>query len=109
MTCALVSEVTLYHYQCSLWDVLTENLWHSHSENEDWRQSPFVPKDAPLKLTDQENTAVAISSLVVIFSTIEISLAVCGAWSSDPPYQSPQQNQVSQVCVVIPITRAQKV
>ena len=72
-----------------------------------------IGADLPLSLrthllTDQENTAVAISSLVVIFSTIEISLAVCGAWSSDPPYQSPQQNQVSQVSVVIPRTRAQK-
>ena len=106
MTCALVSGVTLYHYQLSLWDVLIENLYQSESVH--WDRPHFVPKDAPLKLTDQENTAVAISSLVVIFSTIEIVLAVCGAWSSDPPYQSPQHNQVSQVCVVIAITRVQK-
>ena len=106
MTCALVSGVTLYHYQLSLWDVLIENLYQS--ESVDWDRPHFVPKDAPLKWTDQENTAVAINSLVVIFSTIDIALAVCGAWSSDPPYQFPQHNQVSQVCVVIPITRVQK-
>ena len=66
----------------------------------------FVSKDATLKLTDQENTAVAITSLIVIFSIIEIALAVGGAWSSDSPYQSPQENQVSHVCKVISLVEA---
>jgi len=43
---------------------------------------------------------VAISSLVAIFSTIEVALAVCAAWISDSLYQPPQENQVSQVCDV---------
>ena len=96
MTSAIVSGVTVYHYQFGLWILLTGNLSHAV-----WDGPGFVAKDAPVKLTDQENTAVAIASLVVIFSTIEVALAVCGAWSSDLPHQTPQRNQVSQVCVVI--------
>ncbi|XP_068680138.1 uncharacterized protein, partial [Montipora foliosa] len=117
MACALVSVITECIYSSAVTSLVRSKYMRSTakltkikyteqektmlgiSHNADWRRSPFVPRtgqDAPLKLIDQENTAVAISSLVVIFSTIEISLAVCGAWSSDPPYQSPQQNQVSQ-------------
>lgn len=99
MTCAIVSGVTVFHYQLSLSGLVFENLFPKMIA--DWDGTFFVNKDEPLKFTDQENTAVAITSLVVIFSIIEVALAVCGAWSSDSPYQPPQGNQVSQVCEVI--------
>ena len=59
--------------------------------------SRFANKDTPLKLTDQEITVVAISSLVVIFSIIEVALAVCAAWISDSLFQPLQENQNRQV------------
>ena len=99
MTCVIVSGITVYHYQLSLRSVVFENLFPKVIADRDG--TFFVNKDEPLKLTDQENTAVAITSLIVIFSIVEIALAVCGAWSSDSPYQPPQGNQVSQVCEVI--------
>jgi len=68
----------------------------------------FASKDAPLQLTDQEITAVAISSLVVIFSTIEVALAVCAAWISDSLFQPLQENQISQVCKVMQLLRTRE-
>jgi len=69
---------------------------------DDWewnRENPyFAIKDTALELTDHGNTAVALSSLVVIFSIIEVALAVCAAWISDSLSEPLQENQISQVC-----------
>ncbi|XP_068750105.1 uncharacterized protein [Montipora capricornis] len=86
MTSVIVSGITAFQYIWTVNRVLADNLW----------STSFVNKDAALKLTDQENTAVAISSLVAIFCITEVALAVCAAWISDSLFQPPQENQVSQ-------------
>ena len=103
MTCAIVSGITVYHYKWAVNRMLLVNLLVTNYNRD---SIVFASKDETLKLTDQENTAVAITSLIVIFSIIEIALAVGGTWSSDSPYQSPQENQVSHVCKVISLVEA---
>ncbi|XP_068750107.1 uncharacterized protein [Montipora capricornis] len=83
MTSVIVSGITAFQYIWTVNRVLAVNLLRTR-------------KDAALKLTDQENTAVAISSLVAIFCITEVALAVCAAWISDSLFQPPQENQVSQ-------------
>lgn len=97
MTSAIVSGLTVYRYQHAVHSILVTNFVSSMGFG---KFTHFLDKDAPLKLTDQENTTVAITSLVAVFSIIEVALAVCAAWSSDSLYQIPQGNQISQVCEV---------
>ena len=97
LTSAIVSGITAYKYRWAVNRVLTSNLFTVIIMT-DWRGTLFADKDASPELTDQENTTVAISSLIAIVSTIEVALAVCAAWSSDSLYQPTQEHQVSQVC-----------
>ena len=97
MTSVIVSGITAYEYIWAVKRVLAVNLRRTRNLG----SFLFVKKDAALKLTDQENTAVAISSLVAIFCITEVALAVCAAWISDSLFQPPQENQVSRVCQVI--------
>ena len=99
MTTVIVSAITVYQYKWAVSRVLIAKLYESkiHGRGD----THFASKDAPLELTDQENTTVAISSLVVIFSIFEVALAVCAAWISDSFFQPLQENQFSQVCEVI--------
>lgn len=99
MTSAIVSGLTVYQYQQVLHGILISNFFSSYTGGFG-EFTYFLDKDAPLKLTDQEDTTVAITSLVAVFSIIEVPLAVCAAWSSDSLYQPPQENQISQVCEV---------
>lgn len=99
MTSAIVSGLTVYQYQQVLHGILISNFFSSYAGGFG-EFTYFLDKDAPLKLTDQEDTTVAITSLVAVFSIIEVPLAVCAAWSSDSLYQPPQENQISQVCEV---------
>ena len=99
MTSAIVSGLTVYQYQQVLHGILISNFFSSYAGGFG-EFTYFLDKDAPLQLSDQENTTVAITSLVAVFSIIEVPLAVCAAWSSDSLYQPPQENQISQVCEV---------
>lgn len=94
LTSAIVSGIAVYQYRWVVSRVLVRNLYRANEF--DWDQSHFADKDARLELTEQENTTVAISSLIAIVSTIEVAIAVCAAWSSDSLYQPPDENQVSQ-------------
>ena len=96
LTSAIVSGIAVYQYRWVVSRVLVSNLYRANEF--DWDQSHFADKDARLELTEQENTTVAISSLIAIVSSIEVAIAVCAAWSSDSLYQPPDENQVSQVC-----------
>lgn len=98
MTSVIVSIITVCEYQWTVEGLLTTSLIPSDSSV--WEEPRFANKDIAVKLTDQENIAVAISSLVVIFSIMEIALAVCAAWISDSLFQPLQKNQISQVCEV---------
>ena len=99
MTSVIVSGITANKYIYAVQAVLVDNLYSSITTNS--LDPPFFEKDAALKLADQENTAVAISSLIAVFCITEVALAVCAAWISDSLFQPPQENQVSQVCQVI--------
>ncbi|XP_068750100.1 uncharacterized protein [Montipora capricornis] len=96
MTSVIVSGITANKYIWVVESVLTSNLYSSTN----WRYPPFVKKDAAIKLTYQENTAVAVSSFVAIFCITEVALAVCAAWISDSLFQPPQESQISQVGIV---------
>lgn len=89
MTSAIVSGITVYNYQ------QVTNFFSTRGFGE---PTLFPDKDTPLKLTDQENTTIAITCLVAVFSIIEVALAVCAAWSGDSLYQPPQEYQISPVC-----------
>ena len=76
----------MYHYQWGIALLLDQKI-------------PFrfyiVEKDVKFEFTDQENTMLAISSLAILFSIIEIILAFASAKScGDTGYESPQENQV---------------
>ena len=96
-TSAIVSGIAVYQYKWAVSSVLEFNLYFSDILAMHFKDTLVAKKDASPKLTDQENTTLAISSLVVIFSTIEVALAVCAAWSSDSLYRPTQESQVSQV------------
>ena len=96
----------MYHYKWAVGRVAVANLFTSKM---DWDDVHFVDKDAPLKLTDQENTTVAIISFVVIFSTIEVALAVWAAWISDSLIQPPEEDEISQVCEVIYLLKTREI
>ena len=96
LTSAIVSSIAVYQYKWAVSRVVVSNLYSSNTFL--WEETHFADKNATLKLDDQENTSVAISSLIAIVSTVEVVFAVCAAWSSDSLYQPTQENQVSQVC-----------
>ena len=96
LTSAIVSSIAVYQYKWAVSRVVVTNLYSSNTFH--WEETHFAYKNATLKLDDQENTSVAIGSLIAIVSTIEVVFAVCAAWSSDSLYQPTQENQVSQVC-----------
>ena len=95
MTSSVVSGLTVDQYKWAMSRILDFNLFFTSPT--DFQDTHFADNDAPLKLNDHENTALAISSLIVIICTIEVALSICAAWSSDSLYQQPQGDQISQV------------
>ncbi|XP_078384014.1 uncharacterized protein LOC144666447 [Oculina patagonica] len=93
IACAALSTATMYHYQWGIGTLL--HIKHSLAGD----SSYLVDKDAKLEFTDQENTMLAISSLAIVFSIIEIILAVASAKScSGLAHEPPQENQASDAC-----------
>ncbi|XP_068681239.1 uncharacterized protein [Montipora foliosa] len=83
VACAAMSAATMYHYQWGI-ATLVERKVHYY----------FVKKDTEFKFTSQENTMLAISSLAILFSIIEMILAFASAKScGDTGYEPPQDNQ----------------
>lgn len=81
-----MSAATLYHYQWGIGIILSQKTI---------RQFNIVEKDTEFELTDQEKTMLAISSLAILFSIIEMILASAFAKScGDTSYDPPQANQV---------------
>lgn len=58
-----------------------------------------MDKDIKIKYTEQENIMLAIFSLVIIFSIVEIMLAFAGVRSGDTgtAYHPVRRNQVFQL------------
>ena len=86
MACAAMSAVTMYHYQWGIATFVSRKAgYHLY----------FEEKDTEFKFTRQENTMLAISSLAILFSIIEMILAFASAKScGDTGYEPPQDNQV---------------
>ena len=76
-----MSAVTMYHYQWGIASLVRRKAgYHLYFEE---------------KFTRQENTMLAISSLAILFSIIEMILAFASAKScGDTGYEPPQDNQV---------------
>ena len=86
VACAAMSAVTMYHYQWGIATFVSRKAgYHLY----------FEEKDTEFKFTRQENTMLAISSLAILFSIIEMILAFASAKScGDTGYEPPQDNQV---------------
>ena len=80
----------MYHYQWGIGLLLYQKAPSFY----------IVEKDTKFEFTDQENTMLAISSLAILFSIIEIILAFASAKScGDTGCEPPQENQVRIVTV----------
>ena len=80
----------MYHYQFGI--AILMRIKYSDQKI----YSALVPdKGTKLEFTDEENTMLAISSLAIVFSIIEIILAFASAKScSGLSYEPPEANQV---------------
>ncbi|XP_068681227.1 uncharacterized protein [Montipora foliosa] len=88
VACAVMSAATMYHYQWGISSLVYRKARFMIT-------SRFVEKDTEFKFTRQENTMLAISSLAILFSIIEMILAFASAKScGDTGYEPPQDNQV---------------
>ncbi|XP_068682924.1 uncharacterized protein [Montipora foliosa] len=86
VACAVMSAATMYHYQ---WGI---SILVYHKAGYPFH---FVEKDTEFNFTRQENIMLAISSLAILFSIIEMILAFASAKScGDTGYEPPQDNQV---------------
>ena len=93
IACAAASAATIYHYHWAIGVLL--HVKHLHQS---LVSSHSVQKETKLKFTDQENTMLAISSLAIVFSVMEIILAFVSAKSCpDDSYEPLQENQVCTV------------
>ena len=87
VACVAVSAATMYRYHWAigvLWDF---------KYRDQYIFSWLVDKENKVEFTDQENTMLAISSLVIVFSIIEIVLAFASAKSCSG-HDIPQVYQV---------------
>ena len=99
VACAAVSAITVYHYLVALSSLMvfvyTSTLSRGYNNNDPlffaWDQL------ANINFTEKQNSMVAVSSLIIICSIIEIILAVAAIRSSDITGQSSQEQQVREV------------
>ena len=99
VACAAVSAITVYHYLVALSSLMvfvyTSTLSRGYNNNDPlffaWDQL------ANINFTAKQNSMVAVSSLIIICSIIEIILAVAAIRSSDIGGQSSQEQQVREV------------
>ena len=99
VACAAVSVITVYHYLVALSSLMglvyTSTLSRGYYDKDplffDWDQL------ANINFTAKQNSMVAVSSLIIICSIIEIILAVAAIRSSNITGQSSQEQQVREV------------
>ena len=86
VACVAMSAASMYHYQWGIGILVAQKAGSLFY---------IVEKDTEFKFTDQENTMLAISSLAILFSIIEIILAFASAKScGDTSHGPPHDNQV---------------
>ena len=84
----------MYHYQWGIGILLHVKYRDQEMGNDSMEiYTNLVDKETKVEFTDQENTMLAISSLAIVFSIIEIILAFASAKSCSG-HDTPQENQV---------------
>ncbi|XP_073251361.1 uncharacterized protein [Porites lutea] len=87
VACIIYSAITVLRYQT--WGV--EWLVSNKISYSDHSGKYFVKKDVKLKYTEQENKALAVFGIIIVFSMIEIILAAALAKVSDSSHKGAQQ------------------
>ena len=102
VACAAISAITVYHYLVTLSSIMA--LGYASALSRDNRGFPnkdpfFFDSDQPLDInfTAKQKSMVAVSSLIILCSIIEIILAVAAIRSSNITGQSSQEQQVREV------------
>ena len=99
VACAAVSAITVYHYLVALSSLMF--LVYNSTPGRGYNNNDplFFAWDqlAHINFTAKQNSMVAVSSLIIICSIIEIILAVAAIRSSDITGQSSQEQQVREV------------
>ena len=92
VACAAISAITVYHYLVNLMA-----LGYASALSRDYYDKDPFFFDSDINFTAKQNSMVAVSSLIIICSIIEIILAVAAIRSSDIGGQSSQEQQVREV------------
>jgi len=93
MACVLFSTMTVYIYHYWGTSLLIQRKYFNDvlSDVVESTELEFLKEDVKFQYTNKEKTALAVFTLMTIFSIIEIILAAAIAESSRVLYQKPQQ------------------
>lgn len=96
MACAALSAITVYHYYLAVTNLVGHKYIMATSFELSF--SYFVDKDIQIKYTKEEKIMLAIFSLIIMFSIVEIMLAFASARIGDAAtaYLPVGRNQVFQ-------------
>ena len=99
VACAAISAITVYHYLVALSSLMALGYTSTLSRGYYNKDPFFFDSDqlANINFTAKQNSMVAVSSLIIICSIIEIILAVAAIRSSNITGQSSQEQQVREV------------
>ena len=95
VACAAISVITVYYYLVALSNLIA--LGHASALSEDYYDTDRFFLDSDINFTAKQKSMVAVSSLIIICSIIEIILAVAAIRSSNITGQSSQEQQVREV------------
>ena len=99
VACAAVSAITVYHYLVALSSLMALGYTSTLSRGYYNKDPFFFDSDqlADINFTAKQKSMVAVSSLIIICSIIEIILAMAAIRSSNMGGQSSQEQQVREV------------
>ena len=95
VACAAISVITVYYYLVALSNLIA--LGHASALSKDYYRTDRFFLDSDINFTSKKKSMVAVSSLIIICSIIEIILAVAAIRSSNITGQSSQEQQVREV------------
>ena len=98
VACAAISAITAYHYLVALSSMMALGYASALSRDNYDKDPFFFDLDQPLDInfTAKQKSMVAVSSLIILCSIIEIILAVAAIRSSNITGQSSQEQQVRE-------------
>ena len=99
VACAAISAITVYHYLVALSKLMVLDYFLTANRGFPNKDPFFFDLDQPLDInfTAKQKSMVAVSSLIILCSIIEIILAVAAIRSSNITGQSSQEQQVREV------------